>query len=212
MNQEWGTLGVVTADYRIGLHILKKAVLRILYTRLFASVLVSVFDWLCLLNYNPHSADFSKSPQPQDFSLARTATLTVHSTPRPAKLSTHLGDSQAPGQHTADFRSFRWQDISSSCLVFFGEQIMQKSDKLIKQLLIPMYISPWKHNVHVCKQLDGSVILDIQCTQAFACCPPYPQLSGGKWKIHTVWTVTAWLCNTKLLGFRFCLTFTHFTI
>ena len=38
---------------------------------------------------------------------------------------------------------------------------MQQSDKSIQQLSIHR----GRHNVHVCKQLDGSVILDLQCTQ-----------------------------------------------
>ena len=52
------------------------------------------------------------------------------------------------GGNTADCLSFGWQeDISSSglatkTLIFFiWEQIMQQSDKSIKQLSIPMYIS-----------------------------------------------------------------------
>ena len=53
--------------------------------------------------YNIHSVDFTKPTRPTFFSWARTATLclgvehTVRSTPRPAKLSAHLGDYQATG-------------------------------------------------------------------------------------------------------------------
>ena len=86
---------------------------------------LKLFQWPSLFLENiiydinlvsPHRPDFSKSPWPRDFSWAQTATLcrgvewTVRSTPWPAKLSTHLGDSQATGccrsglrgKHTAD--------------------------------------------------------------------------------------------------------------
>ena len=78
---------------------------------------------------------------------------TVRSPRRPAKLSSRLGNSQTTGtvagEPAADYRSVEWQDICTSGLtykilkVFIWEQIMQQSDKSIKRLSIPMYISPW---------------------------------------------------------------------
>ena len=98
-------------------------------------------DWQ-KVNYSPHSADFSKSPQPRNFSWARTATIWSQRWVDcgPAKLPTHFGDSQATGCCRSSDKLFVhlfWQRL------FIWEQIMQKSDKSIKRLLIPMYISPW---------------------------------------------------------------------
>ena len=84
-------------------------------------------------------------------SLSRT----VCSMQRPTKSSSQGVLSRwSAGEHTADCRSFGWQDISSSglatkTLIFFiWEQIMQQSDKSIKRLSIPMYISPNVHAFH----------------------------------------------------------------
>ena len=73
------------------------------------------------------------------------------------KLSAHLGDSEATGccrgsprgKHTVDWCLFGdkilivlvWQPKPLS--FFIWEQIMKQSDKSIKRLSIPMYISPW---------------------------------------------------------------------
>ena len=61
---------------------------------------------------------FYKVPLTPRFSMSadsHSLSRTVRSTSRPAKLSTHLGDSQATGV-AADCRSFGCQDISSSGL------------------------------------------------------------------------------------------------
>ena len=93
-----------------------------------------------------------RSPDPTIFHELEQP-LSCHGIERTAKLSACLGDSPATGccrwGNTADCRSFGWQDISSSGLAtktlifFYLRKIMQQSDKSIKRLSIPMYISPW---------------------------------------------------------------------
>jgi len=85
-----------------------------------------------------------------------------------AKSSAHLGDSQATGcccggprGNTADCSSFGWQDISSSGL---ATQTLIKSNDCRFQCTFHR----GRHNVHVYKQLAGSVILDIHCTQVWS--------------------------------------------
>ena len=123
--------------------------------------------------YSPHSADFTRSPIPRDFSWAQTATLcrgvvrTVRLMSQPAKLSAHFS---SHGENTTDCRSFGWQDISSSglatkTLIFFiWEQIIQQCDKSPNDCRYQFTFHRGRHNVHVCKQLAGSVFYDIQST------------------------------------------------
>ena len=119
--------------------------------------------------FTVHTARILLSPSDPAIFHEWTATLcrgverTVRSAPQPAKLSPHLGYSQAT-----------W--VLSRCSAGETRQTAARSDDKIKVVLVwqpkpcqfQCTFHRGRHNVHICKQLDGFMILDIQCTQVWS--------------------------------------------
>ena len=104
--------------------------------------------------YGPYSADLSKI-RPRDFSRVRTATLCRSVELIWANLKPRVLSRWSAGEHTADCRSFRWQDISYSSSGLATKSLienkMQNSDKSIQCKFdwhsVDMYVNnltgPW---------------------------------------------------------------------
>ena len=127
--------------------------------------------------YSPRSADFTKSPWPLDFSWVRTATLRCGQLNSPLiwsilKPGCCRGGPRGETRRTATRLGDKISVILVWQPIFFYLTTNNATKWQINQTTVHtnvyFTVDAIMHMYILCKQLDGSVILDIQCTQEWS--------------------------------------------